>query len=167
MKAPTLPAGGEATKPVTPATPSGWFEIRYRTALQEGHAGHMVSTPEAFVCLKDGAPDWLADAVEEAHDGELPNDWRYGMCESICQILEEDGLDPDTWEIADRVAEVYTGRLLGWLNDLGRVAYVDQSLEEFPELPGGLPAHLMNAQAYAIDAMALVLQAAYQENAAE
>jgi hypothetical protein len=67
-----------------------------------------------FYTLTDDAPEWLRDAVYEAHDSELPNDWRYDICHSIINELG-DGYDPD--EIADGLVDVYNSDRAAWLAD--------------------------------------------------
>ena len=57
------------------------FELDYR------HAG--TSTEESFFKLKDGCPDWMTKAVHDAHDDELPNDWRFEICAQITEWLVE------------------------------------------------------------------------------
>ena len=122
---------------------------------------------EVYTRLREDAPDWMRNAVHETHDDEAPNDWRYEMCAAIWDEITDDGdggMEP--WEYTSRLVDVYTGDLLNWLTP-GRIHYVDQSLEEFPELSGGFAAHLANGQAYDIDRMAIILVDAYNDNYAE
>ena len=54
--------------------------------------------------------EWLRDAVYAAHDGELPNDWRFQICAHIVELLE-DGYSADQHsELADSLVDVYTAR---------------------------------------------------------
>lgn len=112
-----------------------------------------------FVQLTDDAPDWLRDAVYEAHDGELPNDWRYETARSIVAGLDE-GLEPD--EIAENLVDVYTPDLLAWTSGPPlRIHYVDEAPQDFgaPD-PAG---QLARGQWLAIDRMVAVLAEAYDE----
>lgn len=97
---------------------------------------------EPFTTLADGAPDWLYEACREAHCGEVPNDWRWDACRSICeQLVERCGFagvsdplsDDDVWhEVADGLVDVYTSDRLRWLADnLERVALVDEAHDEY------------------------------------
>lgn len=92
-----------------------------------------------FIRLADDRPEWMADAVWDAHDGELPNDWRYETCRTLVTEIV-DMLDThdndwdalDAYEIADGMADIYTADLLTWLRDnVSRVGYVDDAKEEF------------------------------------
>lgn len=88
-----------------------------------------------YVKTRDERPDWLHDLIQDAHDGMLPDDWRYLM---ICDALDAlAGLDDDAGEgqaeqaIEEIGAPVYTRDLLAWLgshND--RMSYADEALRE-------------------------------------
>lgn len=113
--------------------------------------------------LTDDAPDWLHDAVYEAHDGELPNDWRYAQCYGIVEYLDQSD-NPATdgdFEYADTAVEPYTYELLQWYAaDLDRISYADENTLEFG--PGeGLGHTLLLGQAYAIASMFRTIAAAY------
>lgn len=96
-----------------------------------------------FLCLADNAPDWMRDAVREAHDGELPNDYAYDMArdavEFIAEALEgDDGREfiDDSADAAHDFAEaavsVYNADAVRWLADnLSRADYVARAVEEF------------------------------------
>lgn len=127
-----------------------FFEVRER------------ASGESFVTLTDDAPDWLRDAVYEAHDDEMPNDWRYQVCADIFESLD---LEPegDAFELADVLADVYTGDLFSWYGDhLARQGYADVVMER-----GGLSTVfevLRQGQVEAIAGMVEVLQAAVRDN---
>ena len=60
--------------------------------------------------------DDLMELCREAHNGELPNDWRWETIYSIVDDLNSDGWDDDTAaELSDRYVDVYTGDLLTWV----------------------------------------------------
>ena len=80
--------------------------------------------------LREDCPlhDDLADVVRSAHNGEMPNDWRYGMAYDLCHaFLEYSQPSPTPWtledylEMAGEVAELHTDHAhslaLGWLAD--------------------------------------------------
>lgn len=46
------------------------------------------SNGETFVKLDDGAPEWLSDAVREAHGDEFPDDGCYDRLQSIAWFME-------------------------------------------------------------------------------
>jgi hypothetical protein len=53
-----------------------WFEKRTR------------ADGDVFVTTKDDAPEWLRDAVREAHQDDPPNDWTYGEAQAACEALD-------------------------------------------------------------------------------
>lgn len=91
---------------------------------------------ETFYALRDGSPDWMAEAVREAHGDMLPDDWRYEAIWAVSEALSDLGADEDhedaIHEIADGLVDVYTANLTKWLaSSLERVAYVDEAREDF------------------------------------
>jgi hypothetical protein len=109
---------------------------------------------DTFVTLADDVPEWVRDAVMAAHDGEMPNDWRY---QTVAAIFEAfiDTPDAVPSEVAESLADVYTSDRLAWLaGHLERVNYVDEANEEAggPCLP--LVDQLGAGQFYCILAMA-------------
>ena len=84
--------------------------------------------------LADGSPQWMADAVREAHGGMLPDDWRYDAIRAIADELA--GRDESEWddaqgEICDALVDVYTSALTEWLaSHLDRLGYCDQAQED-------------------------------------
>ncbi len=90
---------------------------------------------ETITTLKDDAPEWVRDLVYAAHDGSLPNDWRYAAIRSALEAIAdcENGADLDDrrHEWADAEVDTYTGARLKWLaSDLNRADYCDQAAEE-------------------------------------
>jgi hypothetical protein len=88
------------------------------------------TTGASYYMLREDCPlhDDLADVVRDAHNGELPNDWRYGMTYTLAHALLEYS-QPSTkpWTLEDfldvvgEVAELHTdhaySRALAWLAD--------------------------------------------------
>lgn len=70
---------------------------------------------EVYYTLTDDAPEWLRDAVYEAHDGEMPNDWRFETCYAILACFEDGSTDPG--DVADSLTDVYNHDLARWLSD--------------------------------------------------
>jgi hypothetical protein len=85
-----------------------WFETRKR------------DSGEAFASLKDGRPEWLYEAVYEAHGGTLPDDWVFAECRAACDAIDDGYLvDEDSvHEHADGRVDVYTRRLYQWSADM-------------------------------------------------
>ena len=80
--------------------------------------------------LREGCPlhNDLADVVRSAHNGEMPNDWRFAMVYDLCHaFLDYSQPDSRPWalddylEVAGEVAELHTDHAhslaLGWLAD--------------------------------------------------
>ncbi len=122
---------------------------------------------EAYYTLKDDRPDWLHDAVREAHDDEFPNDWRFDQCDSIARAID-DGSD-DASEIANSLVDVHTIDLLRWVSgDLNRVGIVDEAVEMFGyEAADGLESTIRFGQFICLERMAQTLIDAVNENTEE
>lgn len=120
----------------------------------------------AFYTLSDDRPEWLYDAVQEAHDGELPNDWRYDTAHSIVNLIDIGLSVPgEASEIADSLTDVYNYDLLEWVSGhLGRMEYVDEAISEGADT---LTEALMRGQFTAIERMASILLEAIAENGDE
>jgi len=74
---------------------------------------------ESYVTLKDGRPDWLYEAVYDAHNDMLPDDWVYAECEAACEAIDEGNLktDDDVHEYADGRVDIYTRDRFKWAAD--------------------------------------------------
>lgn len=84
---------------------------------------------ERFVTLKDGSPDWMHDAVRDAHGGMLPDDTRYCMIERVADLLA-DSEDWDDLEL-DGLVDDYTAALTRWLaSHIERVRYCDDAMTD-------------------------------------
>lgn len=121
---------------------------------------------ERYYCLTDAAPAWMADAVREAHDDEMPNDWRYQMCARIFEAIDNGETEP--YLIADSLVMVYTSDLLKWVREnLHRTGLVDDILSGDVGMvaPDSLSGLLMAAQAECIGLMADVILQAVLDNA--
>jgi hypothetical protein len=123
----------------------------------------------AYWHLTSDAPEWLRDAVYQAHDGELPNDWRFETCADIWEILQEalhygTDLDDVCAQAADRLTPVYTWEQLAWFqDDTSRFNWIDEALATYgqPENGGEM---LMQAIGLAIFTMASIIVDAYRDN---
>ena len=90
-----------------------------------------------YVTLSDGdhwseIRDDLMELCREAHNGELPNDWRWETIYSIVDDLNSDGWDDDTpYDLATRYLDVYTSDLLTWVaGNINRCDWFDDSVAE-------------------------------------
>ena len=90
---------------------------------------------ESFVKLAHERPDWLRDAVREAHGDMLPDDRIYALCESAVDFIAdgEDG-DEDGYgasEFADNSVEIWNSALLTWAaSNLSRLGRSQDAYEE-------------------------------------
>ena len=130
---------------------------------------------EAFYSLTDDRPDWLYEAVREAHDGEFPDDWRYKMCHSIaCWLDDDEPTEDNIFEFADGATDIYNADRLRWLaSSLDRVDYVNDALAEgagqdnrdgMQDKAFDLVAAIGWAQCAVIEQMARILFDAYSEH---
>lgn len=111
------------------------FEIKHR------------DSGETFVALKDDAPDWMTDAIHDAHGDMMPDDWRYQACmEAAEAIADADDIDSARDSFMDAV-DVYNSDLMRWLDSHGsRTDYVDQAVEDYGWPDGGLMQAIAIAQ---------------------
>lgn len=74
---------------------------------------------KSFVKLADDAPEWLEDAVRDAHHGTFPDDWIYAECKAAYDAFQEnDGERPDDYEHADGRVDIYTKERYQWAADM-------------------------------------------------
>lgn len=89
---------------------------------------------EKFYSLKHGSPQWMVDAIREAHGGIMPNDWIYEHCSRVADQMVD--CDPEEWEDsigewADGLVDVYNADRTAWLaSHLDFAAFVDDAVEE-------------------------------------
>lgn len=118
-----------------------------------------------YIRLVDTAPQWVTDLVYHAHDGMLPDDWRYNAIQDALEALA-DGADPDDGaEYADGQVDGYTAKRVAWLASHGaRVDYTDEALNEYgDDYRGGILAALALGQYHeASQVWALVVEALHE-----
>lgn len=74
---------------------------------------------EAFVTLTDDHPEWLKDAIYEAHRETFPNDWIYEECFRAVEAFDAGELTDtdDAMSYTDARVDVYTRDLFQWAAD--------------------------------------------------
>lgn len=78
--------------------------------------------------LKDDAPEWVGDWVQEAHGDEFPSDWHYSICAEIWEAFAEDP-NADPFDVADRLVDIYNHDLIKWMSSSARhINLVDDML---------------------------------------
>ena len=90
--------------------------------------------------LRDTRPEWLYEAVREAHGRDsygapalLPDDYRYQYAAEAVQEIADADPDEDLDDVAERATEpdVYTADLTTWLGSHGyRPGYVDEAVQD-------------------------------------
>jgi hypothetical protein len=89
-----------------------------KLAIADYFATHTRPNREPYVTLRDGSPEWLQDAVRDAHRGTLPNDWIYAECLAAVEAFDEGTIADDSGdgmhEHADSRVDVYTKELYQW-----------------------------------------------------
>jgi len=94
-----------------------FFKTERRRGKGNGEEG------ELFTSLADGAPEWLREAVYEAHHGMLPNDWVFEECRAACDAIDEGSIEPDSdgddlhQHVEGRV-DPYTKDVFQWAADM-------------------------------------------------
>ena len=78
---------------------------------------------------KSDRPEWVHDMVYAAHNGMLPDDWKYAtVVESLRALAEYEDTDQARESIE---ADIYTADLLKWLSSsLRRLEYCDEAARE-------------------------------------
>lgn len=95
------------------------FELRHR------------ADGSPFYVLADGSPEWMTEAVIEAHAGKMPNDWTYKVCAYIASAAAgyDEPEDYDS-EIAGGVVPSYTSEVIEWMaSDSDRRALADEAIK--------------------------------------
>lgn len=115
-------------------------------------------TGESFVTLVDDAPEWLREAVRDAHCGEFPDGWIYAECRDAVMAFDDGRLTED-WihEYADGAVELYQ-----WAADHCLGTLFAQAAEEADELgaDGTITERLQRVQYCAICFIAETMRAA-------
>jgi hypothetical protein len=120
------------------------------------------------VTLSDNRPDWLHDAIRDAHASDLPNDWIYEECEAACDAIDEGSLtDEDSiHEHADSRVDVYTQARYQWAAQFCvSTTYADAEAEALDVGPiHDTVTHLGVVQYYACARIARTILEAYDEH---
>lgn len=86
-----------------------------------------------YTTLTDAADEWMTDVVRDAHDGMLPDDWRFDAIAAAVEFLadnEDAGDRVDEW--ADGMIDTDMRALVDWLGShVSRWAYCDEARAEW------------------------------------
>ena len=84
-----------------------------------------------YVVLRDGSPDWMANAIRSAHMGSSPCDTVYAMCQRVVDHLagyDDADINDALYELE---ADTYTHDLKQWLlNASDADTYVEEVMAE-------------------------------------
>lgn len=124
-------------------------------------------TGEFFYALAKDAPEWMHDAVREAHMEAFPYDARYGLIVSIVGAMQDyDAADMEDAisEIADSAVDVYTAARVRWLADHPSHLDATDSAREYGYCGGDTPLidQIATGQYYLAGQVAHILWAAIQ-----
>lgn len=118
-----------------------------------------------FVTLADNRPDWLYDAVYDAHQGDPPCDWIYAECEAAADAIDDESLtdEDDLHEHADSRVDIYTKELFRWQADMcltSTYSYAEERASELGTETKDMVKAVMALQYCAIETIAnTILQA--------
>ena len=99
-----------------------------------------------FICQTDDAPDWMNTLCQEAHSGDLPDDYKYEFIKDALEIIAE--YDEDAYHTkVDESVDISTYKLVQWLGSTAnRCVYVDNAVEEFGHSKDGIAGDLALGQ---------------------
>jgi len=84
-------------------------------------------------------PPELKELSLAAHDGMMPEDYKYDFIVDALMLIADSSEDDDLYGLADRIeSDVYNSDLINWLSsNLSRAYYVNQYVEEWysPTIP--------------------------------
>lgn len=106
-----------------------------------------------YVRLTAEEPTWVREVIWAAHNGELPNDWRWLTIHSAFEAIARGEITDDdgAHEFADTTTDPHTVNLLRWLTeDIQRIGYVEDARHEFAGPTDTFAGELMRAQYLAI-----------------
>lgn len=86
----------------------------------------------------DDAPEWVRKMTMKAHEGMLPDDWKFRFVVEALEAIaySEEGYEDEA--ITELEADVYNHELLDWVSSSSiRMKYVDKAVEA-TEWPGSL-----------------------------
>lgn len=145
-----------------------WFEVRSRAP-----AGPLAlrADGESFVTLKEGRPEWLYEAVREAHDGSFPCDWVYEECRAACGAIDDTELGSgreeadELHEYADARVDIYTKDLYAWAAEFCTSSLFAAAKEKAEEMspPDDVENRISLIQFFAIKRIASTMLDAWRE----
>ena len=104
-------------------------------ALAAAFVSDTRSNGELFFKLIDGAPEWMQEAMHDAHGDMMPDDMRYSMirkiAEAIAELDDDADFDDERGDIVDAVPSCYHDARFAWLaSHNSRADYCDEAQAE-------------------------------------
>lgn len=120
-----------------------------------------------FVSLADDRPEWLYDAVYEAHQGDAPNDWIWSECSAVADAIDEGSIssEDDLHEFADGRVDIYTKDLFQWQADMclsSTYSYAEERANELGTETSDMVKAVSAIQFCAIESIARTIFSAWQ-----
>ena len=95
------------------------------------------SDGSSFIKTAPDYPEWIRDAIREAHDGELPNDARYSLISDAANSISDqcfasaDDARDSGYELSGNIVPICTADLLAWFGgNMSRLDDCDAAREE-------------------------------------
>ena len=83
-------------------------------------------TDDSITCCKSETPAWVREMVYEAHDGLLPDDYKYEYIRDAVEAIADSGLDEPEFQ-----TDAYTYDLINWMNSHHyRRGYCDDAIKD-------------------------------------
>jgi hypothetical protein len=125
-----------------------------------------------YVTLTDNRPDWLYDAVYEAHQSDLPNDWIYSECWAAACAIDDGALsdDDDLHEHADSQVDIYTNAVFRWQADMclsSTYSYAEERANELGTDTSDMVKAVQTIQYCAIETIASTILQAWRNHEEE
>lgn len=83
----------------------------------------------SIIVMTDDAPEWVSEMVYKAHEGFMPDDYRYAFIVEALEIMSATA-DDEYIDSPDIEADIYTSDLLAWLSsNFNRIEYTDEAIK--------------------------------------
>ncbi len=140
-----------------------WFTRSSREVSPGHHVGYWTKS--------ENCPDVIANAIYEAHDGTVPNDWVYEQCADAVEAMDDAGGydEDDAHQFADDSVDVYTSKLFTWAAEFCNSSLFAEAQESANECDAGgeIADRIARIQYFAAERIYHVMGAAYAEATTE
>lgn len=115
-----------------------------------------------YTTLSDGAEPWMRDVVQDAHNGMLPDDWRYDAIAAAVEfIADRDDWEDASYEFANDQVDVYDSDVIAWFASHSmRRDYCEEAADEYGSHDGPIVEAMQRGQVIeAIEVLTIVARA--------